>query len=176
MSITEPPQGDSVGPASDAPSNGATNAARHGHESPSPVAIIGMGMRLPGAIHTAEDLWQTLAQKRSTRCEIPANRFSVEGFHSPYSKPGSVAMRHGHFLADSDDLGRLDTSFFSMGLTEVSDIDPQQRMLLEVVYECMESSGQINWRGSNIACYVGVWGEVCRLQSSALDMVGSSRP
>nr|ALQ32767.1 putative polyketide synthase [Fusarium aywerte] len=124
-----------------------------------PVAIIGMGMRLPGGIHTGEDLWQTLVEKRSTRCEIPATRFSVDGFHSPTSKPGSIAMRHGHFLDDKDDLHRLDTSIFSMGMTEVIDIDPQQRMLLEVAYECMESSGQTNWRGSNIGCYVGVWGE-----------------
>lgn len=124
-----------------------------------PVAIVGLGMRLPGAIHTAEQLWKTLVQKRSTRCEIPASRFSVDGFHSPSAKPGSVAMRHGHFLDDSDDLHHLDTSLFSMGITEVKDIDPQQRMLLEVVYECMESSGQVNWQGSNIGCYVGVWGE-----------------
>lgn len=133
-----------------------------------PVAIVGLGMRLPGAIHTAEQLWKTLVQKRSTRCEIPASRFSVDGFHSPSAKPGSVAMRHGHFLDDSDDLHHLDTSLFSMGITEVKDIDPQQRMLLEVVYECMESSGQVNWQGSNIGCYVGVWGEVSCHFCSAL--------
>nr|RBQ98724.1 hypothetical protein FVER53263_00316 [Fusarium verticillioides] len=131
-----------------------------GHEdSVLPVAIVGMGMRLPGGIHTPDELWGMLVEKRSTRCEIPPTRFSVDGFHSPSSKPGSIAMRHGHFLDDKDDLHRLDTSFFSMGMTEVSDIDPQQRMLLEVAYECMQSSGQTNWRGSNIGCYVGVWGE-----------------
>lgn len=71
-------------------------------------------------------------------------------------------MKHGHFLAESDNLKYFDTSFFSMSPKEADDVDPQQRMLLEVVYECMQSSGQVNWRGSKIGCYVGVWGEVSR--------------
>ncbi|KAG7403524.1 Highly reducing polyketide synthase FUM1 [Fusarium oxysporum f. sp. raphani] len=154
MGVIESPRSTAVNSAEEIPQ------AIHNHEdSVLPVAIVGMGMRLPGGIHTPDDLWKILAGKRSTRCEIPSTRFSVDGFHSPNSKPGSIAMRHGHFLDDKDDLHRLDTSFFSMGMTEVSDIDPQQRMLLEVAYECMQSSGQTKWRGSNIGCYVGVWGE-----------------
>ncbi|KAG4273107.1 acetyltransferase [Fusarium proliferatum] len=154
MVVIESPPSTAVGSAEEIPQ------AIHKHEgSALPVAIVGMGMRLPGGIHTCDDLWKMLLGKRSTRCEIPSTRFSVDGFHSPTSKPGSIAMRHGHFLDDQDDLHRLDTSFFSMGMTEVSDIDPQQRMLLEVAYECMQSSGQTDWRGSNIGCYVGVWGE-----------------
>lgn len=98
--------------------------------------------------------------KRSTRCPIPETRFSVDGFHSPSGRVGSVAMRHGHFLDEAVNLKHLDTSFFSMGRKEVDDIDPQQRLLLEVVYECMQSSGETNWRGSKIGCFVGVWGEV----------------
>nr|ALQ32752.1 putative polyketide synthase [Fusarium anthophilum] len=154
MGVIESPPSTAVGSAEEIPQ------AIYNHEgSVLPVAIVGMGMRLPGGIHTSDDLWKMLVGKRSTRCEIPSTRFSVDGFHSPTSKPGSIAMRHGHFLDDQDDLHRLDTSFFSTGMTEVSDIDPQQRMLLEVAYECMQSSGQTNWRGSNIGCYVGVWGE-----------------
>lgn len=126
------------------------------------VAIVGMGMRLPGSIRTPEDLWRTLVEKRSTRCEIPPSRFSVEGFHRTDSKVGSIIMRHGYFLADTDSIGHLDTSLFSMGRLEVSSMDPQQRILLEVVHECMESAGQVNWRGKNIGCYVGSWGEVRR--------------
>nr|A0A3G9H990.1 RecName: Full=Highly reducing polyketide synthase ALT1; Short=HR-PKS FUM1; AltName: Full=AAL-toxin biosynthesis cluster protein 1 [Alternaria alternata]BBG74267.1 polyketide synthase [Alternaria alternata] len=139
--------------------NGMLNAPSISPDPVLPLAIVGMGMRLPGAIHTPEHLWQTLVNKRSTRCEIPDTRFSTNGFHSPSAKPGSIAMRHGHFLADSDSLHHLDPSFFSMGMNEAVDIDPQQRLLLEVVYECMESSGQVNWQGSKIGCWVGVWGE-----------------
>lgn len=140
------------------------NGASHGiGPEPLPaIAIIGMGMRLPGAIRTADALWETLAEKRSTQCDISATRFSTTGFYNASNLPGCISIQKGFFL--EDDLSRLDTSFFSMGIKEVNGMDPQQRMLLEVVYECLESSGQTNWRGSNTACYVGVWGEVRHLQ------------
>lgn len=38
-------------------------------------------------------------------------------------------------------------------------MDPQQRLLLKVVWECMESGGQVAWQGKDIACFVGVYGE-----------------
>jgi acyl transferase domain-containing protein len=125
-----------------------------------PLAIVGMGMRLPGGIHTAEDLWSLLVEKRSTRCEVPSDRFNISAFYSPSGRVGSVKMQHGHFLGATDDLQHFDASFFSMSKKEVEILDPQQRMLLEVVYECMQNAGQPNWRGGNIGCYVGVWGEV----------------
>ncbi|GJP94927.1 polyketide synthase [Aspergillus niger] len=128
-------------------------------DSLEPIAIVGMGLRLPGNIHTEQQLWELITEKRSTRGEIPKSRFNVDGFYSPTGRAGSIAMKHGHFLTETDNFRHLDTSFFSMGRKEVDDIDPQQRMLLEVVYECMQSSGQVGWRGSKIGCYVGVWGE-----------------
>ncbi|KAI2915447.1 hypothetical protein CBS147371_5732 [Aspergillus niger] len=128
-------------------------------DSLEPIAIVGMGVRLPGNIHTEQQLWELITEKRSTRGEIPKSRFNVDGFYSPTGRAGSIAMKHGHFLTEKDNFRHLDTSFFSMGRKEVDDIDPQQRMLLEVVYECMQSSGQVGWSGSKIGCYVGVWGE-----------------
>lgn len=125
-----------------------------------PIVVVGMGMRVPGGIHTADDLWDLVVNKRTTRCKVPSDRFNIDAFHSPSNRAGSIAMTHGHFLVDTDDIRYLDTSFFSMNKREVDSLDPQQRMLLEVVYECMQSSGQANWRGGNIGCYVGVWGEV----------------
>jgi len=39
-------------------------------------------------------------------------------------------------------------------------MDPQQRLALEVVYECLENSGAVQWRERNIGTYVGIFGEV----------------
>ncbi|KFZ17687.1 hypothetical protein V501_01603 [Pseudogymnoascus sp. VKM F-4519 (FW-2642)] len=122
------------------------------------LAIVGMGLRLPGDIHSAESLWELLMQKKDTQCTIPADRYNIDGFYSPSSKPGCVGVQHGHFLSENDGLQYMDTSFFKMSKAEVESLDPQQRMLLEVVWECMESSGQVGWRGTNIGCFVGVWG------------------
>jgi acyl transferase domain-containing protein len=135
---------------------------------PEPIAIIGMAMRLPGGIRTASDFWKMLVEKRDTRCRVPADRYNIEAFYSKSGRVGTVKMQYGHFLAEADNLANMDTSFFTMIQTEVENLDPQQRMLLEVVYECLENGGQTSWRGSDIGMYVGVWGEVCQPPSSLL--------
>jgi hypothetical protein len=118
-----------------------------------------MGMRLPGNIHSAESLWELLINKKETSGPFPSSRFNSDGFYSDSNMPGCIGTQRGHFLDESDGLDRLDTSFFSMGKAEVEKLDPQQRMLLEVVWECMENAGQVDWRGSNTGVFVGTWGD-----------------
>ena len=133
---------------------------KNGELPPEPIAIVGMALRLPGEIHSAEALWQLLINKKNTRRRVPTERYNLEGFYSPKKGPGSIISEHGHFLADTDSLEHLDTSFFSMSKAEVERLDPQQRMLLEVVWECMENAGQTGWRGTNTGVFVGTWGDV----------------
>ena len=125
---------------------------------PPPIAIIGMGLRLPGGADSSDSLWDFLINKKSGRCEVPINRYNVDAFYSPTPKAGRVNTRHGHFLKDLD-LQDLDAPFFSMNKTEAENADPQQRILLEVVRECLENAGETAWRGKQIGCYVGVFGE-----------------
>lgn len=125
--------------------------------SSEPIAIVGMAMRLPGKIRTSEDFWDLLANKKSGRVPVPANRYNSEGFYHPSGRPGSVCTRHGHFL--QEDVSHFDNEFFSIPPKEAGIMDPQQRMLLEVVWECMENAGQIGWQGTDMGCYVGTFGE-----------------
>ncbi|KAL8721428.1 MAG: hypothetical protein Q9225_001903 [Loekoesia sp. 1 TL-2023] len=127
-------------------------------EAPPAIAIVGMGMRLPGGVNGENDFWDLLINKKNGRSVVPEDRYNVEAFYSPTGGPGTVKTRHGYFL-NHVDLQHLDASFFSMNKTEVERLDPQQRLLLEVVWECMENGGQVGWRGKNIGCYVGVFGE-----------------
>jgi acyl transferase domain-containing protein len=122
-----------------------------------PIAIVGMAMRLPGGINSSQSFWDLLINKKDSRSRIPANRYSIDAFYSKTAKRGTVKSQHGYFL--DNDLQQLDTSFFSMNKTEVKSLDPQQRQLLEVVWECMENAGQTKWRGTNIGCFIGVFGE-----------------
>lgn len=137
------------------PSSGSEYANPHG---PQPIAIVGMGMRLPGGIHSSDDFWKLLVEKGDGRCRVPGNRYNIDAFQSSKGTRGTVKSQYGYFLQDSE-FERFDAAFFSMNQTEVEKLDPQQRMLLEVVWECMESGGQREWRGRNIGCYVGVFGE-----------------
>ncbi|KAL2816619.1 hypothetical protein BDW59DRAFT_166264 [Aspergillus cavernicola] len=149
--------------------NPNTNGSTNGHPTPpEPIAIIGIGLRLPRKIHSTESLWKLLINGEETSGPIPSSRFNSDGFYSAAAsspsgtstkKPGSIGVQRGHFLDESDGLDRLDTSFFSMGKAEVEKLDPQHRMLLEVVWECMENAGQRGWRGTNTGVFVGTWGD-----------------
>lgn len=70
-------------------------------------------------------------------------------------RPGSMGMKGGYFL--QDDIRNFDNSFFGINNLEATYMDPQQRQLLEVVYECLENAGVSldEASGSNTGCYVG---------------------
>ncbi|KAJ6441489.1 56kDa selenium binding protein (SBP56) [Purpureocillium lavendulum] len=123
----------------------------------SPIAIVGIGLRLPGGVRTTDAFWGSLLNRQSFRSEVPGSRYNVDAYHSTSGRPGTVKSRHGYFL--DEDISSMDAAFFSMSKAEVERLDPQQRLLLEVVWECMESAGQKDWRGRKIGCYVGVFGE-----------------
>ena len=117
-----------------------------------------MAMRLPGGVKDTDSFWNLLINKKDGRCRVPKDRYNIDSFYSPYGKKGMVTIDHGYFLEDIN-LYALDESFFSISQFEAETIDPQQRMLLEVVWECMVNAGQTNWRGSNIGCFIGSFGE-----------------
>ncbi|RAL00155.1 polyketide synthase [Aspergillus ibericus CBS 121593] len=123
---------------------------------PPAIAIVGMGMRFPGNIRTAEDFWSLLVEKKSAVGEIPPGRYHGDSFYHP-SRPHVVKTKHGYFLQE-EYLGKVDPGFVGRP-HEAGLLDPQQRILLEVVWECMENAGQSDWRGHDIGCFVGTFGE-----------------
>lgn len=122
----------------------------------SPIAIVGMACRLPGGVKSPDELYQFLLEKKNGVCEVPETRYTVGSFYSA-TDPGTVKTRHGYFLQEDPML--FDAPFFSISNYEAGRLDPQQRQLLEVVWECLENAGETNWHGKNIGCYVGVYGE-----------------
>ncbi|KAK4941986.1 Type I Iterative PKS [Elasticomyces elasticus] len=124
-----------------------------------PIAICGMALRLPGGIMTPSQFWDFLLAKRDARTLVPESRYNVSAYHTGLGKPGEVKSEYGYFLDDSVDIGALDTAIFNMAKTEMERLDPQQRQLLEVVRECFESAGEVNYQGENIGCFVGTFGE-----------------
>ncbi|KAK8011011.1 hypothetical protein PG990_009976 [Apiospora arundinis] len=122
------------------------------------IAICGMGMRLPGGISSEDQFWDFLVNKKDARAPIPPDRYNVEAFHGQADKAGVIKTTHGYFLEDVD-LAHLDASFFSMTRSELEKLDPQHRLLLEVTRETLESAAEVDWRGKNVGCYVGVFGE-----------------
>ncbi|KAJ6183837.1 hypothetical protein N7519_005138 [Penicillium mononematosum] len=126
---------------------------------PEPIAICGMSVRLPGGLHTPQQLWDFLIAKGDARGKVPKSRYNASTYYSDTQKPGSIKTEYGYFLDESIDIASVDTSFFTMGKLEVERMDPQQRQMLEVARECMEDAGETNWKGRPIGCYMGSFGE-----------------
>ena len=114
--------------------------------------------RLPGEIVSPSKLWDLLVQERSAQSDIPHNRFNVNAWYHPEKlRPGSINTRGGFFLSGDESFRQFDASFFGINPKEAASMDPQQRKLLEVVYESFEAAGARleDVSGSNTACYVG---------------------
>ncbi|TGJ85285.1 hypothetical protein E0Z10_g3506 [Xylaria hypoxylon] len=121
-----------------------------------PIAIVGMGCRLPGQVSSPSDLWHLLIQNKSGHCAVPKMRYNAEGFYHPNAdRPGSINSTGGYFLQEDPRL--FENAFFGINNLEASSMNAQQRKLLEVVYESFESGGVplAKVRGSKTGVYVG---------------------
>ncbi|KAF5721025.1 polyketide synthase [Fusarium mundagurra] len=121
------------------------------------IAICGIALRLPGGISNCQDYWDLLYHGLDARRPIPSSRFNINGFNDSLGGKDSIKTRHDYFI--EDDLSCLDTSFFSLTKNELERVDPQQRLLLEVTHECLEDAGEIDYRGKQVGCYVGTFGD-----------------
>lgn len=122
-----------------------------------PIAIIGTGCRFPGQSNTSAKLWELLSQPRELSIPIPPSRFNANGFYHPDGfHHGTSNVQKSYFL--SEDVRKFDSQFFNISTAEAESMDPQQRQLLEVVFEAMESANLTmeEMRGTATAVYVGL--------------------
>ncbi|KAI5920728.1 hypothetical protein F4810DRAFT_713262 [Camillea tinctor] len=123
-----------------------------------PIAIIGMGCRLPGDVDSPDKFWNMLSKGGSGRKEIPTDRWNADSFYHPH--PGAkeaLTSKHGYFL--SQDIAEFDAKFFKIPQYEAHTMDPQQRILLEVAYEALESAGipLKSLENSDTSVFIGVY-------------------
>ncbi|CQD14395.1 acyl transferase domain-containing protein [Mycolicibacterium conceptionense] len=104
-----------------------------------PIAVIGMGCRLPGQIESPEQFWAALLQGDDLVTEVPAERWDAQEFYDPEpGVPGRSVSKWGAFLHD---VAGFDTGFFGISEREATAIDPQHRLLLETAWEAIEHAG-----------------------------------
>lgn len=119
---------------------------------PHAVAIVGMAGRFPGA-NSVDELWDLISSGRSM-VSNPPDRVGLDQLSD------EVAPENwwGNFLDDHD---TFDNKFFNKSTREATACDPQQRKLLEVVYDALESSGQLSAEAGSVSntsdygCYIG---------------------
>lgn len=125
-------------------------------EAGGPVAVIGIGCRVPGGIDSPEKLWDALLRGDDHVTEVPRERWDADEFYDPQpGVPGRTTSRWGAFL---DDVAGFDAEFFGLGEREATAIDPQHRLLLETAWEAMEHAGLTPQavRGTSAGVFTGL--------------------
>ncbi|MFF3808598.1 type I polyketide synthase [Streptomyces sp. NPDC002032] len=101
-------------------------------EKHEPIAVVGVGMRLPGGNHSISDLDSFLRDGRSGIVPLPRDRWV------PEVADGDITAVAGGFL---DRIDEFDAQFFNIPPKQAPFIDPGQRLLLETVWEALEDAG-----------------------------------
>lgn len=102
------------------------------------VAVIGMACRFPNAEHY-EQFWEHLMQKENAVTEIPQNRWHWEKYAVTQEKNQAAFV--SRWLGSLSGIEQFDADFFHISHKEALHMDPQQRMCLEVAWDCFEDAG-----------------------------------
>ena len=109
----------------------------HEHTS-EPIAIIGLACRFPGG-ENIDAFWRLLRNGADAIGEIAPDRWDVNAFYDAnHTAPGKINTRYGGFLKGVD---LFDPLFFGISPREAVQMDPQQRLMLEVSWEALEDAG-----------------------------------
>ena len=121
-----------------------------------PVAIVGIACRLPGESKNPQALWDFLQRGGIANNQAPESRFSLDKHHDGSKKPKTMRSPGGMFMEYVDPQD-FDAQFFNISRTDAVAMDPQQRQLLEVVYEGLENAGLRleDMDGASVGCFVG---------------------
>lgn len=120
------------------------------------VAIIGMSCRAAGDNTTPEKLWQFLMDKKDASGEIPKRRWEAWYRRDVRNaKEIDKAINRGYFIENLED---FDASFFGISPKEAEQMDPHQRLGLELSWEALENAGidPKTLAGSDTSVYMGV--------------------
>ncbi|MEM6107254.1 SDR family NAD(P)-dependent oxidoreductase [Mycobacterium sp. 050272] len=120
-----------------------------------PIAIVAVSCRFPGA-PDPEAFWELLSSGVDAIREVPEDRFDIDEFYDPDPEtPGKTYTRFGGFL---DEIDGFDPEFFGISPREAVWIEPQQRLMLETVWEGLERAGYAPGalRGSRTGVFAGV--------------------
>lgn len=124
----------------------AASVASRGDDDRDDVAVVGIGCRFPQAA-SPEAFWDNLLAGRNAITSVPDGR---------WSDARSAAAFRGGFIDHAD---CFDAGFFRISPKEAEFMDPQQRVLLEVLWHTLEDA---RVRPSSLAGRkVGVFMGVC---------------
>jgi acyl transferase domain-containing protein/acyl carrier protein len=134
---------------------GAPAAAAYGRET---IAIIGAACRFPGEANDLDAFWRLLRSGTDAVVRVPTERWDADAlFDEDPTAAGKISSRWGGFISNVDG---FDADFFGISPREAIEMDPQQRILLEVAFEALDHAGMTPQAitGGKMGVFVGVHG------------------
>ncbi|MCK2237258.1 MULTISPECIES: type I polyketide synthase [unclassified Crossiella] len=146
-----------LGVAAPKAADAAPPAASAAPQPAEPIAVVGLGCRLPGGVHGPKAFWDLLSSGREAISEVPEQRWAGHAGSPEAAEVLARTTRWGGYL---DDITGFDADFFGISPREAAGMDPQQRLLLEVSWEALEHAGiaPAGLRGSRTGVFVGISG------------------
>ena len=131
------------------------------------ISVVGISCRFPGA-KSKDEFWHLLEQGKSSITAFPENRPEQHKAFLEYYNPkrfvtGRHSVLNGSYL---EEIKYFDNKFFGISDQEARGMDPQQRILLQVVYEAIEDAGMRLEDLQN--CRTGVFVGVMNIDHSRL--------
>src|SRR5271167_939289 len=127
------------------------NNVYHLHDE---VVVVGWSCRVPGA-DSISALWSLLLEGRCAVTEVPKERFSLPEFGHPRRQERGKSYTWAAGVLD--DVWGFDPSVFGISPREAEQMDPQQRILLQLTWEALEDAGipPSSMAGSETGVFVG---------------------
>ncbi|WP_057392581.1 type I polyketide synthase [Pseudomonas aeruginosa] len=125
------------------------------HSGAGPIAVVGLGCRLPGGADSPRRLWSLLKNATDATGDMPAERRYATDYYDPDPDvPGKAYVMRGGFV---EGVERFDAAFFGISPSEAEGMDPQQRIALEVAWEALEHAAidPFSLDGSKLGVFMG---------------------
>ncbi|CCQ14404.1 Polyketide synthase Pks13 [Rhodococcus sp. AW25M09] len=118
------------------------------------VAIVGLSSRFPGTGQTPEQMWSLLIEGRDGITDLPDGRWQEFTSDPVIAAAVAATVTKGGYL---DDVKTFDAEFFAMSPNEVVNVDPQQRLALELTWEALEHAHipASSIKGSQVGVFIG---------------------
>ncbi len=118
------------------------------------IAVVGWSCRLPGAKSPAE-LWSLLLEGRCAISQVPPDRYALQHYRHPRRQERGKSYTWAAGILE--DVWDFDPAVFGISPREAEQMDPQQRIMLQLAWEALEDAGirPSSVAGTEVGVYVG---------------------
>jgi polyketide synthase 13 len=118
------------------------------------IAIVGLATRFPGEMNSPDEMWKALLEGRDAITDLPEGRWSEFMTEPRLAERIRKARTRGGYIKNIKD---FDAEFFALSKMEADNIDPQQRMALELAWEALENARipASALRGGSVGVFIG---------------------